>query len=61
MVLVLVAVASACLFGFITSLVFNWASGKSALWNMGLGAVLFIAGAVAASLGIVLFIRQLSN
>ena len=61
MVLVLVAIAAACLFAFITSLVFNWASGKSALWNMWLGAVLFIAGAVVASLGILLLIRRSSN
>jgi len=61
MVLALIAVAGACVFGFIVSLVFNWASGKSALWNMCLGAVLFLAGAVAGSLGIVLLIRRMSN
>ena len=61
MVLVLVAIAGACAFGFLTSLVFNWASGRSALWNMFLGAAIFLAGVAAASLGIVLFVRRLSN
>jgi hypothetical protein len=54
-VLVLAAIAGACIFGFVTSIVFPWASGKSALWSMWIGAALFIAGAAAALLGIVLF------
>jgi hypothetical protein len=61
MVLVLVAIAGACIFGFVTSIIFNWASGKSALWSMWLGAALFIAGAAAASLGVVLFLRRWAN
>ena len=61
MLLVLLAIAGVCVFGFLLSLIFNWASGKSALWKMWLGAVIVIAGAAAASRGIVLLIRRLAN
>jgi hypothetical protein len=61
MALILVAVAvGACAFGLVASLVISWASGKSALWNIGFGVALALAGAGLLVVGAMLLMRRFS-
>jgi hypothetical protein len=55
--LLLVAVA-ACAFSLNASIIFNWASGHSAAWNLGFGAVLVLPGATALLLAVVLTVLK---
>jgi hypothetical protein len=45
MALVLATVVGGCAFALVASLIMNWASGKSALWNIGFAVTLVAAGA----------------
>jgi hypothetical protein len=45
MAVILAAVIGGCAFALIASLVMNWASGKSALWNIGFAVAVVTAGA----------------
>ena len=53
----LLALLGACALGFAASIVFTWASGKSALWNMAFGAALVLAGAAGLLLAVVIIVR----
>jgi hypothetical protein len=53
----LLALLGACAFGYAASIVFTWASDKSALWNMAFGAALVLAGAAALLLAVVIIMR----
>ena len=59
MVLALIVAVLACAFGLATSMLFNWASGKSALWNIGFFIVLVLIGAAVLLLALTLLSRQL--
>ena len=51
----------ACAIGLLSSIVFTWASNKSALWNIGFAAALVFASTVGLLLAIVLVLRQFSH
>jgi hypothetical protein len=57
----LAAAVFACVIGFVLSVVINWASGKSALWNMGFAAALVLGFTGMALLAIVIVMRRFSN
>jgi hypothetical protein len=50
----LALLAGACVFGLVGSVIFDWASGKSALFNIG-----FAAFVVLASTGLLLIVAVL--
>ncbi len=52
------AIACACVIGFATSFVMNWASGKSAVWSMGFAVAVVLALAAVVLLGVVLAMRR---
>ena len=54
----LAAILLAAIFGLIASIVFSWASGKSAMWNLGFGAVLVLGGAAILMVIVVILMRQ---
>lgn len=51
-----VTVMLACAIGLASSMIFTWASDKSALWNMGF-AILLLAAATLALLLVVFLLR----
>ena len=55
------AVLAACAIGVASSVVFTWASGKSAVWNIGFAVALVLAAAGSLLLALVLVMRRLSN
>jgi hypothetical protein len=57
LVALLLALLGACAFGFAASVIFTWASGKSALWNMAFGAALVLLGAAGLLLAVVIIMR----
>jgi len=62
MAVALVAVVlGACAFGFVASVVISWASGKSALWNIGFGVLIVLASAGRVALGAMLLMRRFSS
>jgi hypothetical protein len=61
MVLVLIVVAAACVFGVVASLIISWASGKSGFWNIGFGVVIALAGAGVLLITVALLMRRFSH
>jgi hypothetical protein len=53
----LVALVVACVFASAASILFTWASGKSALWNMAFAAALVLAAAAGLLLAVVIIMR----
>ena len=58
---VMFAVLAACTIGLASSLVFTWASGKSALWNIGFAIALVLATAGSLLLALIAVMRGLSR
>jgi len=58
MAVILAAVVGACAFALVASLVMNWASGKSALWNIGFAVALVAAGAGVLLLFVMFAMQQ---
>lgn len=60
-VTLLAVIVAAAVFALLASIVFNWASGKSAMWNLGFGAVIVLGGAVLLLAIAVLLMRRFAN
>jgi hypothetical protein len=61
MILVLSVALLACAFGLASSMLFNWTSSKSPLWNIGFFIGLVVVSAFLLLLAIVLLSRRLSS
>jgi hypothetical protein len=59
-VLLMLVVVSAGAFALASSMLFDWASGKSPLWNIGFFLVLILAGAAVLLLTATLLSRRLA-
>jgi hypothetical protein len=59
MILAVSVAMFACVFGLATSMLFNWASGKSALWNIGFFIALVLIAAAVLLLAVTLLSRRL--
>ena len=57
----LATVVAVCLLGFVVSVVTNWASGKSALWNMGFAVAIVLGVTGMALLAIVIVMKRFSD
>ena len=57
---VLIAIVAAAVFGLLASIVFSWASNRSAVWNIGFGAALVLATATALLVAVVIAMRRFS-
>ena len=55
-----IAVIVAAVFGLLVSIVFSWASNRSAVWNIGFGAALVLATAAALLVAVVIAMRRFS-
>jgi len=55
---VLITTAAAAAFGLIASIVFSWASNRSAAWNIGFGAALVLATATSLLVAVVIAMRR---
>ena len=53
------AVVAACAIGFASSVVFTWASNKSAIWNIGFAVAIVLAAAGSLLLALVLVMQGL--
>ena len=61
MIPIAIVVVAACALGFGSSLMFTWASRKSALWNIGLGAIVVVTAAGVLMIAAALLMRRFSN
>ena len=61
MMTLLAVIVLAAAFGLIASIVFNWASGKSAMWNLGFGAAIVLGGATILLVITILLMRRFPN
>ena len=52
------AIIAAALFGLLASIVFSWASNRSAAWNIGFGAALVLATAAVLLVAVVIAMRR---
>ncbi|HEX3704629.1 MAG TPA: hypothetical protein VHU82_14965 [Vicinamibacterales bacterium] len=59
--LVILLMAAALCVTTIASIVIAWASGKSALWNIGFAALIAVASAAIIILIVILAMRRFSN
>ena len=57
---VLIAVAASAVFGLIASIVFSWASNRSAAWYLAFGAALVLGTAVGLLAVVVIAMRRFS-
>jgi hypothetical protein len=55
-----IAIIAATLFGLIASIVFSWASNRSAAWNLAFGAALVLGTAVGLLVAVVIAMRRFS-
>ena len=55
------AVLGAAVLGVGASMVFSWASGKSALWNIGFAAAVVLASAGILLIGVIVVMRQFAG
>ena len=58
---ILIAVIAAAAFGLIASIVFSWASNRSAVWNIGFGAALVLGTAAGLLVAVVIAMRRFSH
>jgi hypothetical protein len=58
---ILLTIVSACALGVGASLLFTWASGRSAVWNIGLAVALVMTLVAALMLAISLLMRRVAN
>jgi hypothetical protein len=61
MVPILLTIVSACALGIGASLLFTWASGRSAVWNIGFAVVLVVTVVAALMLTISLLMRRVAG
>jgi hypothetical protein len=55
-----IAVVAATLVGLLASIVFSWASSRSAVWNLAFGAALVIGTAAGLLAAVVVAMRRFS-
>jgi hypothetical protein len=55
-----IAIIAAAIFGLIASIVFSWASNRSAGWNLAFGAALVLGTAVGLLVAVVIAMRRFS-
>jgi hypothetical protein len=56
-----VAIVAAAVFGLIASIVFSWASNRSAAWNLAFGAALVLGAAAGLLVAVMVVMRQFSH
>jgi hypothetical protein len=59
MIPILIVIAATCILGLGASLTFTWASGRSALWNIGFGVLLVVTAASVLAIAAALLTRRL--
>ncbi len=57
--LIIAAIVCGCVFALVASLVMNWASGKSALWNIGFAVALMVVAAGVLLLAVVIVMERI--
>jgi hypothetical protein len=57
---ILIAIVVAGGFGLIASVVFSWASNRSAAWNLAFGSVLVLGAAAVLLLSVLIAMRRFS-
>jgi len=57
---IVIAAVAACAFGLIASIVFSWASNRSAAWNLAFGAALVLATATGLLVAVLIAMRRFS-
>jgi len=57
---ILVAIVAAAAFGLLASIMFSWASNRSAAWNIAFGAALVLGTAVCLLAGVMVAMRRFS-
>jgi hypothetical protein len=55
-----IAIVAAASFGLIASIVFSWASNRSAAWNLAFGAALVLGAAAVLFVVVVIAMRRFS-
>ena len=58
---ILISIVVAATFGFLASIVFSWASNRSAAWNLAFGAALVLATAASLLAAVVIAMRRFSH
>jgi hypothetical protein len=56
---ILVAIVVAAAFGLLASIVFSWASNRSAAWNIAFGAALVLGTAACLLAGVMIAMRRI--
>jgi hypothetical protein len=57
---ILLAIVAAAGFGFVASIVFSWASNRSAAWNLAFGAALVLATPTGLLVAVLIAMRRFS-
>jgi hypothetical protein len=57
---IVIAAVAACAFGLIASIVFSWASNRSAAWNLAFGAAIVLGTAAGLLTAVVIAMRRFS-
>ena len=57
---ILLAIVAAAGFGFVASIVFSWASNRSAAWNLAFGAAIVLGTAAGLLTAVVIAMRRFS-
>jgi len=58
---ILIATIAAAVFGLLASIVFSWASNRSAMWNIALGIALVFGAAAGLLAAVVIAMRRISH
>jgi len=57
---IVIAAVATCAFGLIASIVFSWASNRSAAWNLAFGAAIVLGTAAGLLTAVVIAMRRFS-